>query len=167
MAALCRQRSRCKEERRVDKCRRGAMTPQIGCCCRNPPGRLRLRPSPRPSSSPTFVASSSLLVWNTNTNVAVHAGSRMGSKPRHRHFSRFAHSQEPGSLEFVSCEQRPEAARSPARRLAALSDETALIASIITFASTVRRQLRTKQERRRCSSVSTLFTGSMRCGVER
>ena len=43
MAALCREWSSCKEERRDDKCRRGVMTPQIGRYRRNPPGRLWLR----------------------------------------------------------------------------------------------------------------------------
>ncbi|MCA9085072.1 MAG: hypothetical protein KDA81_13505, partial [Planctomycetaceae bacterium] len=35
--------SRCKEERRGDTRRRGVMTPQIGCCRRNPSERLPVR----------------------------------------------------------------------------------------------------------------------------
>ncbi len=51
VAALCREWSRCKEERRGDKCRRGVMTQQIGRYRRNPAGRLRLHFRLRRSSS--------------------------------------------------------------------------------------------------------------------
>ncbi len=56
------------------------MTPQIGDTRRNPAGGLIFGDPLRPSSSTTFVASSSLLDYHQNSIREVHSGFTMASK---------------------------------------------------------------------------------------